>query len=79
MVQFDFSGANVVRIRTHYDQKDRCAAIPGGRWVPGNVPGNIFSRHQRQQAFYKHLISKSAKTTGRNFKTLPIVYPLHNL
>ena len=34
MVQFDFSGANVVRIRTHYDQKDRCAAIPGGRWVP---------------------------------------------
>jgi SNF2 family DNA or RNA helicase len=35
MVQFDFpDGGRTVLVRTHYDNKDRCAAVPGGRWVP---------------------------------------------
>jgi SNF2 family DNA or RNA helicase len=35
MVQFDFpDGGRTVLLRAHYDQKDRCAAVPGGRWVP---------------------------------------------
>lgn len=35
MVQFDFpDGERTILLRAHYDQKDRCAAVPGGRWVP---------------------------------------------
>jgi len=34
MVKFDLSDEGFIRIGTHYDQKDRCAAVPGGRWVP---------------------------------------------
>ncbi len=35
MVQFDFpEGERTILLRAHYDQKDRCAAVPGGRWVP---------------------------------------------
>ena len=35
MLQFDFPDCGLlVHVRTHYDQKDRCAAVPGGRWVP---------------------------------------------
>lgn len=34
MVKFDYTDVNIIRIGTHYDQKDRCAMVPGGRWVP---------------------------------------------
>ena len=34
MVKFDFLDNGTVHIQTHYDQKDRCAMVPGGRWVP---------------------------------------------
>lgn len=33
MVQFDFSDG-LVRIKAHYDQRNLCMAVPGGRWVP---------------------------------------------
>jgi hypothetical protein len=33
MVKFDFSDG-VISIRTHYDHRDRCTAIPGGQWSP---------------------------------------------
>lgn len=33
MVQIEFQ-PNTIRIRTSYAQKDRCSAIPGGKWVP---------------------------------------------
>ena len=36
MVKFDFSVEGLVSIQTHYDKKDRCMAVPGGRWVPRN-------------------------------------------
>ena len=34
MVTFDFADAGFVRIRIHYDHRDKCQSIPGGRWVP---------------------------------------------
>lgn len=34
MVRFQFLDSGLLHIKTHYDQKNRCAAIPGGRWVP---------------------------------------------
>jgi len=36
MVKFDFTDGGLVRISTHYDQRSRCMAVPGGRWVPRN-------------------------------------------
>ena len=34
MVQFDFSDDSIIRIGTHYDNRNKCISIPGGRWVP---------------------------------------------
>lgn len=36
MAKFDFSNDGYVHIQTHYDQKDKCTSIPGGRWNPKN-------------------------------------------
>ncbi len=33
MVTFDFADAGFVRIRVHYDHRDKCQSIPGGRWI----------------------------------------------
>jgi hypothetical protein len=33
MVKFEFS-SYLIKIRTTYSNKDKCAAIPGGRWNP---------------------------------------------
>jgi len=34
MVTFDFADTGIVRIRVHYDHRDKCQSIPGGRWIP---------------------------------------------
>lgn len=36
MVQFDFSDNGLIHVKAHYDQKEKCQAVPGGKWVARN-------------------------------------------